>query len=191
MAIKITGGSLRGRQIRSPQSDKVRPTLGRVRESVFSRFQGAVADAVMLDCFAGSGIMGFEALSRCANQVVAVEKHPPTARLLMDNAEILGLSEAQYRVVCKPVERFCRGDNPLDQPFDVVFADPPYVWGKEQAHWYEWLQGLQAGGYLHDETLILMETGNVPWQWPRAESQIYGDTTLCWFYGADVALNLV
>src|SRR6185295_2454662 len=75
VTIRIIAGEFGGRRIKTPDTDKVRPTADRVRESWFSILQGAIPGARVLDLFAGSGALGFEALSRGAVSVDFVEKH--------------------------------------------------------------------------------------------------------------------
>jgi 16S rRNA (guanine966-N2)-methyltransferase len=84
---------------------------------------GRLEDARVLDLFAGTGALGFEALSRGAASVTFVEAHKPTAAALTRAARDLGV-EARTTVVALPAERAVRG---VQGPFDVVFADPPYA----------------------------------------------------------------
>ena len=99
---RIIAGTAGGRTIRTPRGRDTRPTTDRVREALFSRVE-ALLDldgAGVLDLYAGSGALGLEALSRGAEALVAVERHRPTARLIQQNAELLGLTEqVQVRAV--------------------------------------------------------------------------------------------
>lgn len=96
----------------------------------------SLPDARILDLFSGSGALGFEALSRGALEVVFVEENPKAAKLILDNARLLGLSE-QVKVMNKKVEQALPllKDGP---PFDLVFMDPPYHQGYEQKLLGEW-----------------------------------------------------
>jgi 16S rRNA (guanine966-N2)-methyltransferase len=94
-----------------------------VKEALFSILGDRVAGASVLDLFAGTGALGFEALSRGAERAVFVEGHRPTAAALKATAAALGLA-ARTTVVNAPVERAV---SRLDGPYDLVFADPPYA----------------------------------------------------------------
>jgi 16S rRNA (guanine966-N2)-methyltransferase len=108
-----------------PRSKQVRPTTGMMRESVFSRFQFDLPNSRFLDLFAGSGIMGLEALSRGAAFVLAIEADEDQCRMMRKNFDKIGLSEADIKISSNDVRRL------LSQPcrkeaFDFVFMDPPY-----------------------------------------------------------------
>lgn len=126
--MKITGGFLRSRSIDSPTGDNVRPTLSQVRESIFSSLFSLIdfEGRTFLDVFAGSGIMGFEAISRGFASAHFLEKNKKTFLLLKKNASKLALSEEQVS--------FCIGDSAkvlkkFEKAFDVIYVDPPYQSG--------------------------------------------------------------
>jgi len=121
--LTITGGTLRSRRVPTPPGRGTRPTPARVKEALFSILGPRVADARVLDLFAGSGALGFEALSRGAEHVTFVERHRPTAAALRAAAQQLGV-EACVDVLNVPAERAARV---VTGRFDVVFADPPYA----------------------------------------------------------------
>jgi 16S rRNA (guanine966-N2)-methyltransferase len=121
--LTITGGTLRSRRVPTPPGFAVRPTPARVKEALFSILGSRVAEARVLDLFAGSGALGFESLSRGATHVTFVEKHRPTAAALRAAARELGV-DAHVDVIAAPAERAARV---LDGRYDLVFADPPYA----------------------------------------------------------------
>ncbi len=121
--LTITGGTLRSRRVPAPAGRGTRPTPARVKEALFSILGARVVDARVLDLFAGSGALGFEALSRGAAEVTFVERHRPTAGALRGAACELGV-DAQVQVIAAPVERAVRT---VCGRYDLVFADPPYV----------------------------------------------------------------
>ena len=123
--MRITGGALARRTFEAPPGDRTRPTSDRVREALFSAL-GARMDldgAAVLDLFAGSGALGFEALSRGAARATFVERHGPTLALLRRSARALGLADraAFHRADALAFVRGPAG------PFDLVLADPPYA----------------------------------------------------------------
>lgn len=119
---KITGGNLGSRKLKSPKGTNVRPTPGRVKESLFSILQTRIADSNFLDLFAGTGAIGFEAASRGAKRVISVEGHRETAEAIKEASEQFGVSD-RVTVVSAPVDRALYR---LEGPFDIVYADPPY-----------------------------------------------------------------
>ena len=123
--LRISGGRLRGRKIAVPE--EARPTEGRVREALFSIWGAAVEDARLLDLFAGSGGIAFEALSRGASRVVMVDASRKVAEALGRSRDQLGVArEAAVIVTAElPTRRL-----PAPGPFDLVFADPPYVFDR-------------------------------------------------------------
>ena len=119
---KITGGNLGSRKLKSPKGMNVRPTPGRVKESLFSILQPRIAGSRFLDLFAGTGAIGFEAASRGAEKVVSVEGHRETAEAIKEAAGQFGVS-GTVEVIAAPVDRALYR---LDGKFDIVYADPPY-----------------------------------------------------------------
>jgi len=119
----VSGGELRSRVIRSPNGSAIRPTPGRVKEALFSIIGDAIAGARFLDLYAGTGAIGFEALSRGAAHATFVELHAPTAQAIRRAAGELDVTR-RTNVVCAPAERAAQR---LSGRFDVVYADPPYA----------------------------------------------------------------
>ena len=124
MPIRITGGDLRGRMVPSPPSMKTRPTGSRTREALFNILQ-SVDGACMLDLFAGSGIMGIEALSRGASRVMAVEMAHSQARLLLQGYKALSL-ESKLTLFEKNVLTLEKEELCAEGGFDLIYADPPF-----------------------------------------------------------------
>lgn len=123
--MQITGGFLKSRKIESPKGENVRPTLSQIRESVFSTLFSMIdfEGSAFLDMFAGSGIMGFEALSRGFDGVSFVERDRKTYFLIKQNAVKLGV-KAEFFLgdAFKILPKF-------GKKFDVIFVDPPYQCG--------------------------------------------------------------
>ena len=118
--MNITAGKYKGQKISTPDETITRPTLSKIRMAVFNTLQALIdfEDASFLDMFAGSGIMGLEALSRGFKKVTAIEKNSKTFKILEDNYKKLG--EKQTLI---------KGDSlkaALENTFDVVYIDPPY-----------------------------------------------------------------
>lgn len=122
--LRIVAGRLRGRRLRVPSDPALRPTSDRVREALFNILGQDLSGFDVLDLFAGSGAIGFEAISRGARRVVFVESNPKTAGALRRSAEELGL-ESEARVIVGRVEDVLDRAR-LGGPYQVIVADPPY-----------------------------------------------------------------
>jgi 16S rRNA (guanine966-N2)-methyltransferase len=120
--IRIIAGDWRGRRIEIPEGTAVRPTPDRVRETLFNWLQPFIDGARCLDLYAGTGVLGFEALSRGAAAVWFVEQDATLAAALRATASMLG---AKPEIVRRDALAFLR-ELPVAQ-FDVVFLDPPYA----------------------------------------------------------------
>ena len=122
--LRIIAGELRGRRFAVPHLGEVRPTADRAREALFGILGDAVRGVSVLDAYAGSGALGFEALSRGASRAVFVESESTALTTLRKNVERLGLTQRsrvhQGRVLDLVRHRVLTG------PFGVVFVDPPY-----------------------------------------------------------------
>ena len=147
--MRIIAGKWRGRTIEAPPGDLTRPTADRVRETLFSMLTsrvGSFDELRVADLFAGSGALGFEALSRGAASVTFIENDSSAAATIRRNADKLGTSV-----------RLLGGSAlalPHSDPFDVIFADPPYAAGSGTAiaasvAKAEWLA---PGGWMSIET---------------------------------------
>jgi len=121
--LRLTGGTLRSRSVSTPAGRAVRPTPARVKEALFSILADRLDNANVLDLFAGTGALGFEALSRGAAHATFVELHAPTAQAIRTTAGELGV-ERRSSVICAPAEKAATR---LAGHFDFVYADPPYA----------------------------------------------------------------
>lgn len=130
--MRVVSGSARGRVILAPAGLEVRPTTDRARQATFNALEsrGLVADAVVVDLFAGSGAMAIEALSRGAARAVAVDSSTEAVRCIRANAEALGFTD-RLTVVRSDVTRWLASAVTTVRPEPgrplVVIADPPYT----------------------------------------------------------------
>lgn len=128
--MRITGGEFRGRNLRTPHGDRVRPTQDRVREALFSMLLAELPGARFLDLFAGTGAVGIEAMSRGAADVSWVEGDKGVHRITRQNiTDIIGEAYASHAAL-SDVLRWIRTAG-RDAAFDIVFADPPYIQAKD------------------------------------------------------------
>jgi 16S rRNA (guanine966-N2)-methyltransferase len=178
--IRVIAGSARGRRLVVPAGDDVRPTKDSVREAVFSALgaRGRLVGASVLDCFAGSGALAIEALSRGAASAVLVERSAAAVAASTTNVEALGLA-ARARVVRGAARAVVTGPPPKEAPFDLVFVDPPYATTDEEVSAF--LVSLIGSGVLDADALVVVERparaavvapegSEVVWQ------RVFGDT---------------
>lgn len=128
-SVRIIAGRWRGTRLPVADAEGLRPTSDRARETLFNWLQPVLPGARVLDLFAGSGVLGFEALSRGAREAVLVERSAPLCASLRDSAHRLQAGGA-VQVACADALDFLRGDT--GGPFDVAFVDPPFaqdLWG--------------------------------------------------------------
>lgn len=151
--LRITGGTLRGRMIATPANQRTRPTQARLRQALFNSIQSHTPEAKVLDLFAGSGSLGFEALSRGASEIVFVEDSKIAAQLIRKNSADLKV-DSQIHIVQEKVELALKRFRRL-APFDLILADPPYSEGWEM----KLLQTLPWGELLRDGGLFCLEWG--------------------------------
>jgi 16S rRNA (guanine966-N2)-methyltransferase len=176
--MRVVAGRLGGRRLRAVPGDATRPTSDRVREALFSILGDRVADARVLDLFAGTGALAIEALSRGAASAVLVEQAPRAVAVIRSNLEALDL-ERVATVRRTRAETYLRSQR--DGPFDLVFLDPPYAIGVGV------LAGLLARlerGALAPGAVVAVETASraEPPPWPAGllpdAPRRYGDTAL-------------
>lgn len=156
--LRIVGGEFGGRRLHFPDGKGLRPTAERVRETLFNWLQGQLHGRRVLDLFAGSGALGIEALSRGAAEVVFVERARPAAQQLRENLELLHAGE-RAQVIQADALRWLAHNQ---QPFDLVFLDPPFADGLLP----KVCAALEAGGYLAGEAMIYLEQDSAQ-QWPE------------------------
>ena len=145
--MRIIAGAFRGRRLRGPEGEGVRPTSDRLRETLFNILMPRIAGARVLDGFAGTGALGLEALSRGAAHATFVESDPAALRVLRQNAAVCGV-ESTCTIVPDDMRAFAaRGPH----QFDLVLLDPPYAFADLE-------QVLDAAErLLTDEGLLVLE----------------------------------
>uniref|UniRef100_A0A7C3MN24 16S rRNA (Guanine(966)-N(2))-methyltransferase RsmD n=1 Tax=Dictyoglomus thermophilum TaxID=14 RepID=A0A7C3MN24_DICTH len=180
--VRISGGYLKGQTIKTLKKGNYRITMEQVRSSIFNILDEKIKDCSFLDLFAGSGIVGIEALSYGAKKVVFVEKHLPAVRLMRENLKKFGL-ENRTEVHLDDVFTFLR-KNP-HETFDIIFADPPYELGEKMKDVVKYIgdnKWLKKDGMLiiehHKKTELLKEYSSLV----LIFNKNYGETVLS-FYG--------
>ncbi len=182
--VRVISGSAKGAKLRAPKGHATRPTLDRIKESLFN-ILGDVQGARVLDLYAGTGALGIEALSRGAKHAVFVERDGRVAAIIRENLAHTKL-EASAVVI--------RGEAPLAYdrlaafgPFDLVFVDPPYDMG-QVAKALIWLD---ESPLLADRARVVVERGAVEEIPPNLKNlksfreKVYGETVLNLFVNSD------
>lgn len=212
--MKITTGMAGGRTIEVPKG-ALRPTQDKVRQALFSSLGEAVAGARVLDLFAGSGAVGFEAWSRGAEFVCFVEQDARAAEVIRRNAVAFGLPKDVYQIIKADVAAVLA--RPLfPEPFTLIFADPPYrrtLFRRDKAagglpkaetgkqtreaapadgSWQETvLNGVAAGPILSRNGLLIFEQGDDEavcqgTSWRVIRERSYGAAKLVYYSFSDV-----
>ncbi|MEM9055216.1 MAG: 16S rRNA (guanine(966)-N(2))-methyltransferase RsmD [Pseudomonadota bacterium] len=156
--MRIVAGQFKGRAIQAPKRDATRPTSDRARESVFNILAHAdwapsLTGARVIDLFAGSGALGFEALSRGASFCLFVETAPAARGAIRNNIEALGLF-GTTRIHRRSATDLGQKSAGTGEGFDFAFIDPPYHKGLIAPC----LKALKEGDWLLDKALIVAET---------------------------------
>ena len=176
--MRVTGGQFGGRRLGVPRGGRLRPTQDRVRGALFSMLAEIVPGARVLDLFAGTGAVGFDALSRGAAATVWVEADRRHSLALKANLAALGA--AGGTVVCCEALRWLQ--TAAVESFDLVFADPPYDWARE--HGFAGLADvLRARGWVRPAGWFVVEQGAdlaAPALdgWKLVRDRAYGQTRL-------------
>ena len=125
--MRIIAGSLKGRRLKPPTWDGLRPTSDRLRETLFNILAPRIAGARVLDAYAGTGALGIEALSRGALSVTFIEQDRRAQALITENLAHCGV-ENGYVIIRSPVAHAVHTlrRSPTFDPFDIVLLDPPY-----------------------------------------------------------------
>ena len=185
--MRIVGGEFRGRSLAAPKSNAIRPTIDRTRESLFNILSHAYPESLdgtrILDVFAGTGAVGLEALSRGCRVALFVENGVEGRGLLWENIDALGL-HGRARILRRDATKL-GGVNNIE-PFDLLFADPPYGQKLGEGALFAGEKAFQAahlGGWLVPGALsILEEQGDVAVMvdpvFKPLESRTFGDTKM-------------
>ncbi|AYY82930.1 MULTISPECIES: 16S rRNA (guanine(966)-N(2))-methyltransferase [Proteus] len=169
--IRVIGGKWRGRKLPVLDSQGLRPTTDRVKETLFNWLMPIIQDARCLDCFAGSGGLGIEALSRYARETTFIEYERPVAKQITANLALLNadnghvIQDSALSVLAKQ-----------GTPYNVVFLDPPFHKGMLS----DTIQLLENNGWLAQDCYIYIEeevkaqTYTIPPHWTLHREKIAG-----------------
>ena len=179
--VRIIGGAWRGRKVEFIDTPGIRPTTDRTRETLFNWLAPFIENAICLDLFAGSGVLGLEALSRGAKKVVFVEQDKRTTHLIREHLNKFG--SLQGKVIFADAFKWLKKQT---EQFDIVFLDPPF-------HYYTHKPALLAESFqnlskhLKPEALIYLEMParlqkfSIPRAWQSYREKVAGEVKYCLF----------
>ena len=146
--MRIISGKARGTKLYTLEGDITRPTLDRVKESLFNIIQNDIVGSSFLDMFSGSGAIGLEAASRRAKEVILCEKNKEAISVIKKNIEKTHLDVKLYEM---PYEKMLES---LNEKIDIVYIDPPYKTDLA----YESVKRILEKDLLNTDSLIIIET---------------------------------
>ena len=153
--MRIIAGKFKGRRLKTPKTSAIRPTIDRVKESVFSILKNQIANARFLDLCAGSGSIGLEAMSRGAASVTFVDRDPDSIQLIRSNLHLCGLDSKFHKIQLRKssVQKAIRALGKKLESYDLIYFDPPY-----DSNIYEWsLRLISENQLLNRSGLICVE----------------------------------
>jgi 16S rRNA (guanine966-N2)-methyltransferase len=161
--VRIITGKYGGRRLSSFKADHIRPTSDRVKESLFNILRDRWEGGRILDLFSGTGNLSFEALSRDAMSVTAVEQNPRSLEIIKKNKELLGVKE-ELKIVKADVRKFLKKYD--GEPFDIILIDPPFT--EKMAD--EVLQIVATSAAVGERSTVAIESAS-----KETVAQSYGD----------------
>ncbi|MBR1743627.1 MAG: 16S rRNA (guanine(966)-N(2))-methyltransferase RsmD [Lachnospiraceae bacterium] len=154
--MRVIAGSAKRKSLVCPSGKDTRPTTDRIKETLFNMLQPEISsDTRFLDLFSGSGGIGIEALSRGAKRCIFVERGREALRCIRKNLENTGFSE-KAQVLSMDVMQALKYLSGREEPFDIIFLDPPYEAGFEDAV----IPFLMSSALVSPNTLVILETSS-------------------------------
>ena len=180
--MRIISGIHKGHKLKAPKGVNTRPTADRVKEAVFSVLGSKTQGALVLDLFAGSGALSFEALSRGAEKAFLIEKNKQAYGIIMDNAEKLKVNDKIEVFLCD-INIYMNQPYIKENKFDLIFLDPPY-----DSCYHDILYKIEELEILSDNGVIVVETSNKNFlknysfnNIQIVKESVYGDTKVYYF----------
>ena len=149
--MRVIAGSARSLRLKTLDGLDTRPTIDRIKETLFNIIGASIYDSVFLDLFGGSGGIGIEALSRGAKEAVFVENNPRAMACIRDNLKFTRLESKAVTLTADYMDALRRLEG--DKIFDFIFMDPPYDRGLER----EALRFLSDSSQVYEDTVIIVE----------------------------------
>lgn len=152
MGIRVIGGDLKGRRLHTIRGQTIRPTAGRIKESIFNILAGRVRKAQVLDLFAGTGALGIEALSRGAASAVFIDNDQKATQVINANLKLGNLGNRSKCIKWDATKNLnCLAT--ISPTFDLILMDPPY----NRNHVNPALTVLHRSGSMQNAALVIVE----------------------------------
>lgn len=149
--MRIIGGKAKGTKLYTLEGENTRPTLDRVRESLFNILQYEIPDSIFLDLFSGSGACGIEAVSRGAKKAILCDKSKQAIEIIKKNVEKTHTQE-KIQIYQIGFEELLK--TKIKEKPDIVFMDPPY----EEDYTYQAIKIMLENNLIKEETILIIET---------------------------------
>lgn len=150
--MRVIAGKAKGRRLKVPKGQALRPTAARVKEALFDILPHDLSGVKVLDLFAGTGNLSIEALSRGATEAILIDSSSVSGNAIRENLRKLGLS-GRSKVWITPVFRSLRLLSRRGETFDIIFLDPPY-----EKHWVgKTLRIISEGALLRESGTLVAE----------------------------------
>ena len=172
--MRIISGKYKGRVLDGFDIKGTRPTMERVKESLFAQIQMFISNSHVLDLFSGSGNLGLEALSEGANSVVLVDSNPKAVSVIKKNIEKLGCDSVKVLGM-----DYVKAIHSLEEQFDIIFLDPPY-----QTNYIEKsIEKITKKDLVKKGGIIVCESDSIdkivyPEVYSEIKNKTYGDKTI-------------
>ena len=154
--MKVISGTLKGRNIEGYNIDGTRPTMDRVKESLFATIQNNIKNSVVLDLFAGSGNLGIEAISNGANICYFIDNNKEVIKVLNRNIANLNI-KSNSKVILSDWKKALNDFSNQNLKFDLIFIDPPYDYNVYE----KILEKVSSLNLLNENGLIILEHSNL------------------------------
>ena len=154
--MKVISGTLKGRKIEGYNIDGTRPTMDRVKESLFGMIQDYVKNSIVLDLFAGSGQLGIEAISNQAKECYFIDNNKEVIKVLNNNINNLKIKE-KSKIILSDWKKSLNDFSNQNIKFDLIFVDPPYDYNVYE----KILDKVSTLNLLNKEGLIILEHHNL------------------------------
>ena len=166
--MKVISGTLKGRNIIGYNIDGTRPTMDRVKESVFAMIQDYIPDSLVLDLFAGSGNLGIEAISNGAKHCYFTDNNKEVIKVLNQNITNLNIKD-KSTIILTDWKKYLNNCPNTNLKFDIIFVDPPYAYDVYE----KILDKVTTLDLLKDNGLIILEHGNLKFKDTYSNLKLY------------------
>lgn len=150
--MRIISGKARGTKLNTLEGEQTRPTLDRVKESIFNIIQNELEETTFVDLFSGSGAIGLEAISRGAKKAILCDKSKEAIEIIKSNAEKTHFQE-KTEIINTDFEKCLKN---IKEKVDIIYIDPPY----KTDYILKSLEILEKSEIIKKETKIILETDN-------------------------------